>query len=59
MTRDISIDLMTILVIEDNDRLRKSLVDYLLDEGFAVDSTDNGLVGLKMGLTRHYDLILW
>jgi len=30
---------MKALVIEDNDRLRKSLPDYLRDEGFAADAS--------------------
>jgi len=49
---------MKILIVEDNDRLRKTLTDYMEDEGFAVDSVDNGLDALHMGLRGNYDLIL-
>ena len=49
---------MKILIVEDNDRLRKSLVDYMEDEGFAVDSAGDGLNALTMGLEQNYDLIL-
>ena len=49
---------MKILIVEDNDRLRKTLTDYLADEGFPADSVDNGLDALHMGLKGNYDLIL-
>jgi len=49
---------MKILIVEDNDRLRKSLTDYLLDEGFVVDSADNGIEALHMGMNYNYNLIL-
>ncbi len=49
---------MKILIVEDNDRLRKSLTDYMLDEGFEVDSADNGIEALHMGMNNNYNLIL-
>lgn len=49
---------MKILIVEDNDRLRKSLVDYMEDEGFSVDSVGDGEQALYMGLAQDYDLIL-
>lgn len=36
---------MRALVIEDDDALRKHIIDVLMEEGFAVDSADNGTDG--------------
>ncbi len=44
---------MRILIIEDNRRLRESLLDYLRDEGFAADAVACGEEGLHRVL--HYD----
>lgn len=49
---------MRILVVEDNDRLRKSLVDYMRDEGFATDSAEDGTEGLYKAMNWDYDLLL-
>ncbi|WP_269522892.1 response regulator transcription factor [Coraliomargarita parva] len=49
---------MKILIIEDNDRLRKSLLDYIRDDGFAADAADDGEEGLYKALNWDYDLIV-
>lgn len=49
---------MKILIVEDNDRLRKSLADYLIDEGFVVESAADGEEGLYRALNWPYDLIV-
>ena len=49
---------MKILVVEDNDRLRKSLVEYLRDEGFAADGAANGEEGLYRAREWDYDAII-
>lgn len=49
---------MKILVVEDNDRLRKSLVEYLRDEGFAADGAADGEEGLHRAREWDYDAIV-
>jgi two-component system, OmpR family, response regulator len=49
---------MKILVVEDNDRLRKSLVEYLRDEGFAADGAADGEEGLHRAREWDYDAII-
>lgn len=49
---------MKLLVIEDNHRLRKTLVDVLRDEGYATDSAADGGEGLYKALNWDYDLIV-
>ncbi|MEY3897300.1 MAG: hypothetical protein RLZZ214_2821, partial [Verrucomicrobiota bacterium] len=49
---------MKILVVEDNDRLRKSLVEYLRDEGFAADGAADGEDGLHRAREWDYDAIV-
>jgi two-component system, OmpR family, response regulator len=49
---------MKILVVEDNDRLRKSLVDFLRDEGFAADGAEDGEEGLYRAREWDYDAIV-
>ncbi len=49
---------MKALVIEDNDRLRKSLLDYLRDEGFAADASANGEEGFYKAANWDYDVIV-
>lgn len=46
---------MKILIVEDNDRLRKSLLDYIRDDGFAADAAADGEKGLYKALNWHYD----
>lgn len=49
---------MKILIVEDNDRLRKSLLDYLRDDGFAADAAGDGEEGLYKAQNWDYDLIV-
>lgn len=49
---------MRLLVIEDNSRLRDSLVDYLKDEGYAVDWAMDGEEGLYKAREWEYDLVI-
>ncbi|HBT19100.1 MAG TPA: DNA-binding response regulator [Clostridiaceae bacterium] len=48
----------TILIVEDEKRLRDLLRDYLLKEGYMVDLAAHGEEGLSMALAKDYDLIL-
>lgn len=49
---------MKILIVEDDQRLRKSLVDYIRDEGFAVDAAEDGSEGYYKATNWDYDLIV-
>lgn len=49
---------MKILITENNDPLRESLVSYLCEQGFAVDVADDGQEALNKGLQCNYDLII-
>lgn len=49
---------MKILIIEDNDHLRKSLLDYIRDEGYAADAAKDGEEGLYKALNWDYDLMV-
>ena len=48
----------SILVIEDEDRIRKLLVMYLQREGFVVEEADNGIIGEEKALETDYSMIL-
>lgn len=47
-----------ILIVEDEERLRNLLRDYLLKEKYEVDLAGNGEEGLLMAMDKDYDLIL-
>lgn len=47
-----------ILIVEDEERLRKLLRDYLVKEEYTVDLAAHGEEGLAMALAKEYDLIL-
>lgn len=49
---------MRLLVIEDSDRLRRSLIDGLQASGYAVDACPDGRDGLLQARAIEYDLIL-
>jgi len=49
---------MKLLIIEDSDRLRKSLNSGFNELGFAVDCTGDGLQGLNFALNYYYDAII-
>lgn len=47
-----------ILIVEDEERLRNLIRDYLLKEKYEVDLAGNGEEGLLMAMEKEYDLIL-
>jgi len=47
-----------ILIVEDEERLRNLIRDYLVNEKYEVDLAGNGEEGLLMALDKEYDLIL-
>jgi DNA-binding response OmpR family regulator len=47
-----------ILVIEDNRDILANVLDYLQLKGFSVDCAQDGLTGLHLASTGHYDLIV-
>ena len=49
---------MRLLLVEDNLRLRKSLLDYLREEGFAVDEAINGEEALYKLKNWNYDAVV-
>jgi DNA-binding response OmpR family regulator len=49
---------MRILVIEDNRDILANVLDYLQLKGFTVDCAQDGLGGLHLATTGHYDLIV-
>ncbi len=49
---------MRILVVEDNRDILANLADYLALKGYEVDCAQDGLSGLHLAATNHYDLIV-
>ncbi|MDR1349441.1 MAG: response regulator transcription factor [Zoogloeaceae bacterium] len=49
---------MRILVIEDNRDILANVLDYLQLEGYVTDCAEDGLSGLHLAATQHYDLIV-
>ncbi|WGL16899.1 response regulator transcription factor [Microbulbifer bruguierae] len=49
---------MRILVVEDNVDILANVLDYLEMGGFSVDCAQDGLSGLHLAATHHYDLIV-
>lgn len=49
---------MRILVIEDNRDILANMLDYLELKGYVVDCAQDGLSGLHLASTEHYDLIV-
>lgn len=47
-----------ILLVDDDTELVELLRDYLLREGFDVDTAANGEAGLQATLSQHYDLVV-
>jgi DNA-binding response OmpR family regulator len=47
-----------VLVIEDDEAIRRGIVDVLQFEGYATLEADNGRDGLELALTATYDLLL-
>ena len=49
---------MRILVVEDNRDILTNVLDYLTLKGYSVDCAEDGLSGLHLAVTEHYDLIV-
>ena len=49
---------MRILIVEDNRDILANLADYLGMKGYSVDCAQDGLSGLHLASTEHYDLIV-
>jgi DNA-binding response OmpR family regulator len=47
-----------ILIIEDDNEMRSLLKDFIEEEGYAVDSVENGLEALKKLVSQPFDLII-
>ena len=48
----------TVLVTEDDKKMRDGLVEILTEEGYQVDSAENGLQGLEKIREKDYDVVL-
>lgn len=49
---------MRILVIEDNRDILANIMDYLSLKGYVIDCAQDGLSGLHLATTQHFDLIV-
>lgn len=49
---------MKILIVEDNDRLRNTLLEHLREEGFAADAAADGEEGLYKAMNWEYDAVI-
>ncbi|AYF87028.1 response regulator transcription factor [Pseudomonas sp. JS3066] len=49
---------MRVLIIEDNRDILANVLDYLQLKGYGVDCAQDGLSGLHLATTQHYDLIV-
>ncbi len=49
---------MTILVVDDEERIRRLLRMYLEREGYLTEEAEDGIQALEMAMERDYDLIL-
>ncbi len=47
-----------ILVVDDEDRIRRLLRMYLEREGFGIEEAENGEIAMELALKKDYDLIL-
>lgn len=47
-----------ILIIEDDKKMRDGLVELLLDEGYKIESAQNGQTGLDMIRKKDFDVVL-
>ncbi len=50
--------MIRILVIEDDSKMRNGLVELLSEEGYEVDSAENGQKGLEAARRADYDIVL-
>ncbi|UHL66224.1 response regulator transcription factor [Paralcaligenes sp. KSB-10] len=49
---------MKVLIIEDDSDIAANLYDYLEGAGYEVDTASNGVMGLHLATTQHWDAIL-
>ncbi|WP_429260921.1 response regulator transcription factor [Paraburkholderia sp. GAS334] len=49
---------MKVLIIEDDADIATNLYDYLESSGYEVDVTSDGVMGLHLAVTQHWDAIL-
>lgn len=49
---------MKVLIIEDDSDIATNLYDYLESENYEVDTASNGVMGLHLAVTQHWDAIL-
>lgn len=49
---------MRILAVEDNSDILANMLDYLSMKGYSVDCAQDGLSGLHLASTQHYDLLI-
>ena len=49
---------MRILLVEDNRDILANMADYLQIKGYSVDCAQDGLSGLQLATTQHYDLLV-
>lgn len=49
---------MRILLVEDNRDILANLADYLELKGYSIDCAQDGLAGLQLAISQHYDLIV-
>lgn len=49
---------MRLLVIEDNQNLVANLFDYFESRGHTLDAAPDGVTGLHLALTQHYDVLV-
>jgi len=49
---------MRILLVEDNRDILANLADYLELKGYSIDCAQDGLAGLQLATSQHYDLIV-
>ena len=49
---------MKVLIVEDNSRLRRSMLEYVRAEGYVADAAEDGAEGLYKAQNWDYDLIL-
>jgi DNA-binding NtrC family response regulator len=47
-----------ILVVDDEAAMRESLKDWLMEDGYEVDSAESGETALKMAAERNWDIVL-
>src|SRR5437773_12304217 len=47
-----------VLLVEDESNLRRTVTDFLMSEGYAVDSSGDGLEAQELATTQFFDIIV-